>query len=57
MRSPVFAVKANLYMEDFEGEALASSPSMSKISNAMLMTSLVSPCLERLSVFFCEKGY
>ena len=54
MGSPVSAMKANLYVEDFEEEALVSGPCMIW---SMRTTSLVSPCLERLLVFFLEVAY
>ena len=56
MGSPVSAMKANLYVEDFEEEALVSGPCTSKIWS-MRTTSLVSLCLERLLVFFLEDAY
>ena len=49
MASPVSAVTANVY------EALVSAPCTFKIWS-MWTTSLVSPYLERLSVFFPLKG-
>lgn len=55
MGSLVSMVKANLYVEDFEEKALVSAPCTSKIWS-MRTTSLISPCLERLVVFFLEEG-
>ena len=55
MGSPVSAVKANIYVEDLRKKLWYPRLARLRSANALWMTSLVSPRLERFSFSFPEK--